>query len=421
MPSQPSFVVTRPPSHAPSVKSGGTPAASTSRPIKRAAAFDVESDNEEDDDAQHIHRSERRPHQRGGAAADGLNGTTTSDRGSSRNRPEFLTDFVAGQTGGSGSGSSSNRHDNKPELTIPLESDLNWRELRSKSSAVAAAANPSLSADERARQALLDEMRGDHAGADSGAANPHSNLVISMSEEDALRMDLGARPDAPDAAAYEAVPVEAFGAAMLRGMGWKEGMGAGRRRNGPQQAPEVQKRSALLGLGAKERPTAEGTGGGSSSKSGGGLREKPKNSRPDMRYVPVVKREQEPGGVSSSRDTSKPASGTSTPSHRHERERERERDRSPRARHERDSRHHDRERDRDQDRKRSYRDYDDRQSDRGSRREEREREPRDRTEGGREHGRERDRDRHRREGGHGSHRASGDHRREREFADRDRR
>jgi G patch domain and KOW motifs-containing protein len=30
-------------------------------------------------------------------------------------------------------------------------------------------------------------------------------------------------PDEADEAAYEAMPIEEFGAAMLRGMGWSEG------------------------------------------------------------------------------------------------------------------------------------------------------------------------------------------------------
>ncbi|KAE8214364.1 hypothetical protein CF327_g2235 [Tilletia walkeri] len=127
-----------------------------------------------------------------------------------------------------------------------------------------------LSADDLARKALLDDI-GSGSASGGAAADPFRNLVIPMTEVDAPGKDLGIRPDAPDAAAYQAIPVEAFGAAMLRGMGWKEGMGAGRRRNGPQQAPEVQKRSALLGLGAKERPDAEADASGSSSKLVGGL------------------------------------------------------------------------------------------------------------------------------------------------------
>ena len=32
----------------------------------------------------------------------------------------------------------------------------------------------------------------------------------------------------PDEAAYDEIPIEQFGVAMLRGMGWKEGQGIGR-------------------------------------------------------------------------------------------------------------------------------------------------------------------------------------------------
>ncbi|KAK9383149.1 uncharacterized protein V2V93DRAFT_364395 [Kockiozyma suomiensis] len=42
-----------------------------------------------------------------------------------------------------------------------------------------------------------------------------------ISEEEAYRQDIASRPDAPDMDAYEAVPVEDFGFALLRGMGWK--------------------------------------------------------------------------------------------------------------------------------------------------------------------------------------------------------
>lgn len=45
---------------------------------------------------------------------------------------------------------------------------------------------------------------------------PH-NLWIQV-QEDVARL-----PDEADEAAYEAMPIEEFGAAMLRGMGWSEG------------------------------------------------------------------------------------------------------------------------------------------------------------------------------------------------------
>lgn len=86
------------------------------------------------------------------------------------------------------------------------------------------------------------------------AGDKYSDRVIEqVDEEQMLRNDLDTCPDAPDLDAYSSMPIEEFGAAMLRGMGWKDGSGVGKSRNGPTRAPEVQRRSALLGLGAKER------------------------------------------------------------------------------------------------------------------------------------------------------------------------
>ena len=44
-----------------------------------------------------------------------------------------------------------------------------------------------------------------------------------------LREDLTRLPDSATEAQYEAIPVEAFGEAMLRGMGWVEGRALGRK------------------------------------------------------------------------------------------------------------------------------------------------------------------------------------------------
>ncbi|KAG9240495.1 putative Pre-mRNA-splicing factor SPP2 [Calycina marina] len=63
--------------------------------------------------------------------------------------------------------------------------------------------------------------------------------------------------EAPEAATleeYEKVPVEAFGAALLRGMGWKGDV----KSTGKKQ--EVKRRQNLLGLGAKELKDAEELG-----------------------------------------------------------------------------------------------------------------------------------------------------------------
>lgn len=98
--------------------------------------------------------------------------------------------------------------------------------------------------DAEAIQSLLAESSGQRA----------SRRVIVPSEEAGFRSDVGTRPDAPGLDAYASMPIEEFGAAMLRGMGWREGQGAGPARSGPLHTPDVKNRPALLGLGAKVRP-----------------------------------------------------------------------------------------------------------------------------------------------------------------------
>lgn len=53
-----------------------------------------------------------------------------------------------------------------------------------------------------------------------------------------------------DLQAYESMPIEEFGLAMLRGMGWQEGMGVGRNRKNAQPV-EYLRRPERLGLGAQ--------------------------------------------------------------------------------------------------------------------------------------------------------------------------
>jgi hypothetical protein len=72
-----------------------------------------------------------------------------------------------------------------------------------------------------------------------------------QTEEDAFLNDVHNAPDAPTLEAYEATPIEGFGAALLRGMGWKDGEEIGK--NGVAAKPkEIKRRPALLGIGAKE-------------------------------------------------------------------------------------------------------------------------------------------------------------------------
>lgn len=70
--------------------------------------------------------------------------------------------------------------------------------------------------------------------------------------DDAYRRAIRNAPDVSTLEDYERVPVEEFGAALLRGMGWK-----GDKKEGPK---EVKRRQNLLGLGAKELKDAEELG-----------------------------------------------------------------------------------------------------------------------------------------------------------------
>ena len=77
--------------------------------------------------------------------------------------------------------------------------------------------------------------------------------IPAVTEEEAFEQDYHQAPEMATLAEYEKVPVEQFGAAMLRGMGWKEGEGIGSERGRKVvKAKPIERRPALLGIGAKE-------------------------------------------------------------------------------------------------------------------------------------------------------------------------
>ncbi|KUJ07841.1 uncharacterized protein LY89DRAFT_691529 [Mollisia scopiformis] len=96
-------------------------------------------------------------------------------------------------------------------------------------------------ADEEALAALLGQNK-EKRGPD----------LIIKSETDAYRQAIASAPEASTLEDYERVPVEEFGAALLRGMGWK-GESHGK-------VKDVKRRQNLLGLGAKELKEAEELG-----------------------------------------------------------------------------------------------------------------------------------------------------------------
>lgn len=119
-----------------------------------------------------------------------------------------------------------------------------------------------LTQDEIALQALIRESEG-------GETTRRSDLVIESTriegrydEASSFRADVATRPDQASLDAYDAVPVEEFGAALLRGMGWKEGQAIGRGNYGstpaPNEARVPARRPGFLGIGAKDIGGAKG-------------------------------------------------------------------------------------------------------------------------------------------------------------------
>lgn len=194
-----------------------------------------------------------------------------------------------------------------------------------------------LSEDEIARRAILAEANG--IAADGTAIDV---VPTPISESDAYKQDVEELPDVATLEDYTRVPVEQFGAAMLRGMGWKEGTAASKNGKGPVQPYLPTARPALLGIGAKEMEAFD-----DGSKKKGPF-------RPEKRYVPVIKRERErentPGSGrerswSPRRSSSRNSPSTNGDKDRSDRDRERDRNRDR-------DRDRDRERDRDRDRDR---------------------------------------------------------------------
>ncbi|KIO19694.1 hypothetical protein M407DRAFT_145205 [Tulasnella calospora MUT 4182] len=205
-----------------------------------------------------------------------------------------------------------------------------------------------LTEDEIALQALL-------RGTDETTSKPQVAAIplAPMTEEAALERDMAELPDAASLEDYARVPVEQFGMAMLRGMGWKPP------KNADEELWLPAERPALLGLGAKARPTAQSSGG----VKGQGANWK----NAERKYVPLVKKDRNGDIVEDAKDSasSRPRSGQAS--------RRNSRSRSPHGRSDSSRREKDREH---RDRDRDYRDRD--RGDRGGERDYRRDRDRDR-------------------------------------------
>ena len=152
-----------------------------------------------------------------------------------------------------------------------------------------------LSADEEALAALTGDgkRRSDLVLPAAGSGEVDDGTIagraagLGMNEDDLFRSDVASRPESASLDDYAAVPIEEFGAALLRGMGWKEGDVVGKRKDQASKTRVVERRPALLGIGAKEVPGGTGTGGDNELGAWGKAL---KGKRKDKTYSPVVLR-----------------------------------------------------------------------------------------------------------------------------------
>ncbi|PIA13167.1 hypothetical protein COEREDRAFT_104267 [Coemansia reversa NRRL 1564] len=125
-------------------------------------------------------------------------------------------------------------------LVIPVKRNIDWVE-RNKVAQVT-------ESDDSLRQLAISELTGENS-----ERNQLPRVIQSKSqaerEQTAYKDEISDYSDVSEDA-YERVPVEEFGAAMLRGMGWKEDS------NSKTVDTDIheQARPSLLGLGAQQPP-----------------------------------------------------------------------------------------------------------------------------------------------------------------------
>jgi hypothetical protein len=239
------------------------------------------------------------------------------------------------------------RLDNAGDMTVEPE----------PSAVTAEGQQPEETEDQRAIRALLASTEGDDGHeapmVDVIPLTNGSTARRGPTEDDAFKQDVDELPTEATLADYERVPVAQFGAALLRGMGWKPGEPASRNKKRGIVEPWLpSSRPALLGIGAKEREVFD---------DGSSRRRTP--SRPERKYVPLLRRESSDGSPSVSQPPSRSTSRRASPSERERRDetdtRDQRRERDDRDRNrDRDGWDRDRksERERDRDRPRDSRD-----------------------------------------------------------------
>lgn len=226
-------------------------------------------------------------------------------------------------------GLSVRKKENKPEAESAVENKET--DTNGKAEEAGPISTKPKTADEEALEALLGNRK-ERKGPDlviPTAATLQDEGPIS--ETDAYRRAIASAPDVSTLEDYERVPVEEFGAALLRGMGWKGPSADGK--NGGVK--EVKRRQNLLGLGAKELKDAEELGAWVQKSdvkrlNGGGDKRperRPKASEYRREKERRDERREERGGGSYRRERERERDGGRGERDYRDRDREKERDR----------------------------------------------------------------------------------------------
>ncbi|OCT65481.1 hypothetical protein XELAEV_18041721mg [Xenopus laevis] len=143
--------------------------------------------------------------------------------------------------------------ESKP-LVIPLIHKNRWAKPNKDKEEDAAPQTEDEAVLSQAVKELIEESR--RAQEDNSETNQTLSIPLLMQNrmpdgyEDREKVDVSLRPDSAEAADYDVVPVQQYGMAMLRGMGWKEGEGIGRTFKQDVKPLEQKLRPKGLGLGA---------------------------------------------------------------------------------------------------------------------------------------------------------------------------
>lgn len=190
---------------------------------------------------------------------------------SARQQPSAAPAAAAPAGSGAGAAAGDAGGDNakddgtaKRELTLDEQAAQQLREGAFPAAAVAVSAataagapnhHSSLPPPRPLRTELSGGQRSDGGGAAALEAIPMlmrsrpADVQQAADDEERYRLDMANRPPEATMADYEQTPISQFGAAMLRGMGWKEGQAIGGTNKGLVEPIEFIRRPQGLGLG----------------------------------------------------------------------------------------------------------------------------------------------------------------------------